>query len=262
MIQECAEALARVETTEKLISNFTQFHTGLVESSTKLQLTLKAMDPQTAEGLLAQSQLDLLNTELASIQEELVKQQVALPQQQVALEALQEAHPELFVQFSLLRSTSTVPPASVVGDYLSAIAKMAELQSEVDRLGTEQSAAQNAVVSYSENLARIHETAIRKFKGAEQHWTRDQSFKILGLTAVGMVLLLALAVGIVKWIERAGPLTIRMRTVLIPALWILILVIGYQTLGITGAVVAVAISTPVALWFLRPRAQKERRPEW
>ena len=177
VIQECAEALTLIETTEKLITSFTQQHTSLSENSTKLQLSLKAMDSQTLESLLAQSQLDLLKAELVSIQEELVKQQVALPQYKIVLETLRKTYPELFSQFSLLGSQSSTPPASVIGDYLSAVAKIAQLQTTLDSLQIEQVTTQNSVISHSRNLIQLHETALRSFKSAEQQWTSTTGFR-------------------------------------------------------------------------------------
>jgi hypothetical protein len=262
VIQECAEALTLVETTEKLITSFTQQHTSLSENSTKLQLSLKAMDSQTLESLFAQSQLDLLKAELVSIQEELVKQQVALPQYKIALETLKKTYPELFGQFSLLGSQSSTPPASVIGDYLSAVAKIAQLQTALDRLQIEQITTQNSVISHSENLTQLHETALRSFKSAEQQWTRQQGFEILWFSVAGIALLLVLVVAILKWINQSRLLKIGTRTVLVPTFWILSPVIGYQTFGVTGATIALVISSPVALWFFRPRTQAQRQPEW
>ena len=99
------------------------------------------MDPQSLERLNAQSQLDLLKKELASVQDELVKQQVTLLQQRAELDLLKTFYPQVFNSFSSLSSVSPAPPPIVIGDYLNSLSSATELTNKVAKLASEQSSS-------------------------------------------------------------------------------------------------------------------------
>jgi hypothetical protein len=248
------EAQLQVETLGRQIEELDALIQSLITQKAQLALGLRKLEKDSEPYLVVQEQSLYAESQLAAGKEKMGELRLSLTEQQAQVRTMEELYTEL-AKYSLVQPTVRYPSSAVLQSYLEARALQEETTMILTALDKQASAKQDEIMTAERAARDAQKTAHSSYLTEQQAFLDGKQARIRMVSGAGILIYLALALGLYAIIASLRKSTPRMLTVLLLSLVPLLILIGYHEFGVMGGVL-LSLSVFIALLLLLANASR------